>query len=335
MQKLKEVIRILPERLKKLLEEINPELACDIQEIRVRADKPLVLVLKGASAFITYNGRISFILPHNAVAVRADEIEQIFNNACGYSVHSHLKNISQGFVTITGGHRVGIAGEAITEDGSIIGIKNITSLNVRIAREHKSSAEEVIKYIYTGSLNSLIIAGPPLSGKTTMLRDIARRLSGLSLSRYYKTVVVDERNEISASNLGNIQNDLGINTDVLSSYPKSEGILSALRSLSPDIIICDEVGFIKEVMAIEEGINSGVKFIVSVHASDKRELLSRPQSKRLIMSGAFDKVVLLKDANNPCRIKEIFEARNLEDEIRSGITDDCDMLDDRKLLYKP
>lgn len=335
MNRLREVIRILPERISKIFDEINPELACDIQEIRVRAQKPLVLVIKGASAFVTYSGRISFLLPHNAAAISTDEIEQIFNNACGYSVHSHLKSISQGFVTISGGHRVGIAGEAITESGKVIGIKNISSLNIRIAREHKSVADEVIRYVYTGGLNSLIIAGPPLSGKTTMLRDISRQLSGLTLSRYYKIAVVDERNEISASNLGNIENDIGINTDVLASYPKSEGILSALRSLSPDVIICDEVGFIKDVMAIEEGINSGVKFVVSVHASDRRELITRLQSRRLILSGAFDKVVLLKSSKQPCCIKEIFEARDLENEIRSGNVDGDCLYDDRELLYKP
>ena len=329
-----EASKILPERLHGALSKINPELACDIQEIRVRANKPLVLVIKGASAFITYNSRISFLLPENAVAVTHEEVEQVFNNACGYSVHSHLKNISRGFVTLKGGHRVGVAGEAIIEDGRISGIKNISSLNIRIAREHKAAADDVIRYIYTGNLKSIIIAGPPLSGKTTMLRDIARQLSGLELSRYYKTVIVDERNEISASDLGIAHTDLGLNTDVLSSYPKGEGILCALRALSPDIILCDEVGFLNEVRAIEEGINSGVKFIVSVHASDKNELLSRPQSKRLILSGAFDKVVLLKNSSNPCCIDRIFEARELEDEIRGSNSFGDIMHSDRELLYK-
>ena len=333
MLQFREAIKVLPERLHVLLNEINPDIARDIQEIRIRAHKPLVLVVKGASTFITYNGRISFLLPQNAVAIKSEEVEQIFNNACGYSVHSHLKTISKGFVTLNGGHRVGIAGEAILENGKIVGVKNISSLNIRIAREHIAVADEIIKYIYTGSLKSIIIAGPPLSGKTTMLRDIARQLSGPDLSRYYKTVIVDERNEISASILGCIPNDLGINTDVLSGYPKSDGILCALRSLSPDIILCDEVGTLKEVMAIEEGINSGVRFVVSVHASDKKELLTRPQSKKLILSGAFDNVVLLKSGDEPCSIKDIFESRALEDEIRSSVVDNNSVFIGRELFH--
>lgn len=333
MDKVKEITAILPKRIKRIFDIYLQSEFSNFQEIRLRAERPVVIIINGAAYFINKNFRLTSFLPDGALTVSYEEVTEVFNNACGYSVHSHLKSISAGYVTLNTGDRVGIAGEAICEDNKIIGVKNISSLNVRIAREHKNSAAEILKYIYTGSLNSIIVAGEPLSGKTTMLRDIARRLSGDNLSKYYKTVIVDERNEISGSNGGIYKNDLGINTDVLSGYPKKEGIICALRSLSPDIIICDEVGDLDEVSDIEQGLNCGVKFIISVHASSKDELILRPQIRKLIKSGCFDKVVLLNDASRPCTIKEIFEAGKINDEINRLASDDNIFCFDRKLYF--
>ena len=333
MDKVKQIINILPKRIKKIIGEFSKEEFDRFQEIRLRAERPVVIIINGTSYFINSNFKLTAFLPDNPVKVSFEEVTESFNNACGYSVHSHLKSISAGYVTLSTGDRVGIAGEAICEDDKIIGVKNISSLNIRIAREHKNSAEEIMKYIYTGSLNSIIVAGEPLSGKTTMLRDIARRLSGENLSKYYKTVIVDERNEISGSNGGKYNNDLGMNTDVLTGYPKKEGIICALRSLSPDIIICDEVGDIEEVSAIEQGLNCGVKFIVSVHASSRDELILRPQIRRLIKSGCFDKIVLLNNAARPCTINKIFEAGKMNDEINRFTSDDNIFLSDRQFYF--
>ena len=333
MDKVKQITGILPKRVKKVFEEYLQTDFNRFQEIRLRSQKPIVIIINGGAYFINSKFKLTTFLPTEPVTVSYEEITEIFNNACGYSVHSHLKSISEGFVTLKSGDRVGIAGEAICENGKIVGVKNISSLNIRIAREHKNSAEEIMKYIYTGSLNSVIVAGEPLSGKTTMLRDIARRLSGENLSKYYKTVIIDERNEISGTNCGMYCKDLGINTDVLTGYPKKEGIICALRSLSPDIIICDEVGDMSEVSAIEQGLNCGVKFVLSVHASSKDELILRPQIRRLIHSGCFDKIVLLNDASKPCTIKEIFKAGTINDEI-NRLTSDRDFFGtDRQLHF--
>lgn len=148
-----------------------------------------------------------------------------------------------------------------------------------------------------------------------LLRDLARQLSAGGGCGSLRVAVVDEREEIAAVYEGVAQNDLGYNCDVLSGYPKGEAILSALRSLSPEVIICDEAGGMEEVQAIEAGVNAGVKFIASIHASTKEDLLHRPQARRLLETGAFDRVVMLAGGGLPGRISQIYRAEELIDEI--------------------
>lgn len=264
-----------------------------IREIRVRSRQPVVIITDRGVEFAANMGRLSQVYSDLVIKTDEHEVQEFFKRLCGYSVHSFKDAINRGYITVEGGHRAGIAGTAVTENGKVTAVRDICSINLRIAREIKGSADEIYKAEFANGLCSVIIAGPPASGKTTILRDLARQLSGCKKGECRKTFVCDERGEIGASFSGITQNDLGINCDLLTSYPKSEGITIGLRSFSPDIIICDEIATYEEVQAVEAGVNSGVCFALSIHARNERELKTKPILKRLLMTGEFEKVILL------------------------------------------
>lgn len=264
-----------------------------IREIRLRCCKPVTVITGRGTEFISQSGRLTQVFSDLALKTDEREIDEIFRRLCGYSVHSFKDAINKGYVTVAGGHRAGVAGTAVCENGRVTAVRDICAINLRIAREIKGAADEIYKNEFIGGLKSIIIAGPPSSGKTTILRDLVRCISGADKGCIYKTFVCDERGEIAACVSGIEQNDMGINSDVITSYPKAEGILIGLRSFSPDIIVCDEIATAEETLAVEAGVNSGVHFILSIHARDERELKSKPILRNLLVTGAFSKVILL------------------------------------------
>ena len=197
----------------------------------------------------------------------AQDISECFSELCRYSVHSYTNEIAEGYITLDGGHRVGICGTAVIKDGKIETLRDISSLNIRIARQVRGCAEELFRGIFDKP-RSLLLAGKPMCGKTTLLRDLTR-----ILGERHKVTLIDSRNEISACVRGAPTLDIGQHTDVLCGCPKSEGILLALRSLSPEIIICDEIG--RDHGAVEQCLFCGVKLIASVHAGSIKELERR------------------------------------------------------------
>lgn len=283
-----------------------------IREIRLRSDNPVIVVCGRESKFISKTGRLTDVYSGLNLKTDANEITDIFRRLCGYSVHSCTDAINRGYITVAGGHRAGVAGTAVSENGKITAVRDICCINLRIAREIKGAADEIYGKLFSKGLSSVIIAGPPSSGKTTVLRDLVRQLSGVERGRMYKTFVCDERGEIGASVSGIPQNDLGINTDIISSYPKNEGIIIGLRSFSPDIVVCDEIATDEEVCAVESGLNSGVCFALSVHARDERELRTKQIVKRLLNSGAFGNVVLLS-SSEAGKAEKIYGAGELID----------------------
>ena len=200
-------------------------------------------------------------------------------------------------------------------DGSVTTIRDVSSLNVRVAREVKGCADDIIKRLRLNNLGGLIIAGPPSSGKTTVLRDLIRRLSGFESPESLKVCAIDERGELAAMKNGVAQNDVGINTDVLTGYPKSCAMLTAVKTMSPQVIACDEVAAESELEAIAQGANSGIAFIVTVHASGFDELIRRRQVERLIDIGCFETVVMLKGGSEPGKIENVYEVGEIKDEI--------------------
>ncbi|MGN0683338.1 MAG: stage III sporulation protein AA [Oscillospiraceae bacterium] len=243
-----------------------------VAEIRLRAGRPAVTVnifgdFKVCSEVLT-----------------AEDINECFSEICRYSVHSFQSEIAEGFITLDGGHRVGICGTAVKSGGKIEFLKNISGLNIRIAHEVIGCSDELFGRVFSSGLKSLLIGGKPLCGKTTVLRDLARKLGAR-----HRVTVIDSRNEISASVGGTPSLDVGLNTDVLCGCSKSEGIMLALRSMSPEVIVCDELADDEE--AVEEALFCGVKLIASVHTGSINELAARPNTRGLI--GRFDYISIL------------------------------------------
>ena len=281
-----------------------------IREIRIRNRRPVAVVTDRGTEFIIPSGRLTHVYGNLAMQTDERDVEEIFRRICRYSVHSFTDAINKGYVTVSGGHRAGVAGTAVSENGKVISVRSISAVNLRIAREIKGAADEIYERIFSGRLKSVIIAGPPSSGKTTILRDLVRQLSGAERGRFYKTFVCDERGEIAACVSGIEQNDMGLNSDILTSYPKEEAVLIGLRSFSPDIIICDEIATEGEVYAVESGLNSGVNFVLSLHARDEKELKTKPVLQKLLRTGAFSRIVLLS-GREVGKTEKIFEAGDI------------------------
>lgn len=305
-------LSIIRGELKNKLLNLPLEVQNNTSEIRLRVGKPVVLCGKFGSRFLTASGEAKEKCI-NPFVCYSEDINNIFSRLCSFSVHSHIQNIVNGFVTIQGGHRVGICGTAVTDGNEIVtSVRDISSLNIRVAREKKGCAGELYKQLFSDRLQSVIIAGAPMSGKTTVLRDLVRLLS--DGERKAKVCVVDERQEIAAMNAGFCQMDVGVNTDVFDMFPKDKGITNAVKTMSPQIIATDELCTDREIEAIKLAVNSGVRFIVTVHASDYTEILRRPQIKSLLRAYSFEKLVLLK-SDDPGIIEGIYDTKELLDEI--------------------
>ena len=264
-----------------------------LQEIRMRSMRPIMLYYSGGRAFLTDRGEGE---AEKGIIASCALICKTVANFCRNSVYAHTDNIKEGFITLPGGHRAGIAGRAVNVCGNVSNIACYSSVNVRIAREYKGSAQICIPYIREKNrlLNTVIIA-PPGGGKTTVLRDISRLLS-----EEYKVTVVDERFEIAAEERGVFGFDVGLQTDVLSGFYKSEGIVHALRSLSPDVIICDEIGTESDRVAIENILKGGCKIVTSMHGYSIEEAIEK---KNELMS-LFDVAVLLTSESGVPEVKK-------------------------------
>lgn len=286
-------VDFLDDRLRTVLLGVDSRVKESAYEIRLRAARPVVIVTRVGSLFVYKSGRTGSVYSPGALAATPAELQTSFSRMCGYSVHSNSAAAASGFISLAHGHRAGVCGTAVmAESGTVKSFRDISSVNLRIAHEIPGSSDEIYPSLFSHGIVSAIIAGPPLSGKTTLLRDLARRLSGVSGGRYYRVAIVDERGEIAASSGGCPQCDVGF-SDVLTGYPKDVGILTALRTLSPQIIICDEIGNLSETKRILEGMNSGVNFLVSVHVGKDEDLRSRPAAAELLSSGVFSKLVML------------------------------------------
>ena len=290
--------------IKNSISNLPEESLLNLREIRLRIGLPVALNIGGVHKFIAKNGCVtdSYTM-QNMLVCNEHMMSDAFKNICGYSVYAHLTEITSGYITMPFGHRAGICGTAVMSEGKIINIRDISSISIRISRQIKDLSRDMSAR-FAKSFGGLLICGAPSSGKTTFLRDMARLLS----TEYsFITSVVDTRNELSGSYRGKPQNDLGF-ADVLVSYPRIKGIEHALRSLSPQVIICDEIGDKDDAEAILSATNSGVRFIASIHASSPQELKERRFAKEILDTNAFSAVAFLSSPLTPGKITRIMSA---------------------------
>ncbi|MGI6403942.1 MAG: stage III sporulation protein AA [Oscillospiraceae bacterium] len=299
-----------PQRIRDVLRALPDSVKGSASEVRLRVDQPLMLTCPGQNWFVDASSRLSNI-PRGCLCITPQDISDAVVAMCSYSVHSHENEMKNGFISLRGGHRAGICGTAVITDGKISALREITSINLRIARDIRGAADEVLNRAFRENLGGVLIAGPPSSGKTTILRDLARQLSSGKAGRYLKVAVIDERGELGAVFEGIPQNDLGPCCDILSGYPKGEGILMAVRTLSPQVIICDEIGGGEEISSMLDGLRCGVRMVVSAHAGSLEELLGKSQITRLLLEGAFSRIVVLGGADQPGRVEEMVRVEDL------------------------
>lgn len=297
--------RIFAASLRPLFENLDADFE-KLQEIRLRVNGPLMVVYNHREAFITREGQMA-AEEKAAVIITYAQIRETMEYISDYSLYAYEDEIRQGFITIQGGHRVGIAGKIVLEDGKIRNIKYISFINIRLSHQIPGCADRVMPYIKSGKdINHTLIISPPRCGKTTILRDIIRQISqspdGINVG------VVDERSEIAACYLGVPQNDVGIRTDVLDCCPKADGMMMLIRSMSPQVIAVDEVGSRKDLEAIEYVINCGCKLIATVHGSSVDDLRSRPILRRLVEERLFERYVVLGDLSQAGCIGAVFDA---------------------------
>ncbi len=302
-----QAISCLCPSIQRKLKPLTEQLFFTAQEIRLRVNRPLSIVCPKVTYYVTSNGGLTNTPIKGAMfnISRAD-IADTFHNICNYSVYTRQNEIINGFITMHGGHRAGICGTAVINNGKIANIRDISSINVRIAREHHGCAKKLAERIGTFD-KGVLICGAPCSGKTTVLRDLARILS----TEYNKNVsLIDERGELAGVSSGTFQNDIGM-CDVFDCYKKSEAMLQSIRSMAPDIIICDEIGSSDDVTAIEHSVNCGVTLVATTHAVNEAELRNKQNIRVIAKTGAFSKVVFLSSKNNPGEIVKISEVGDI------------------------
>ena len=308
----KNIYPVLPSKITSILKKVNISDICGIEEIRLRADKPLMIYKGGSDYFISNNGNISK-LPSSCLVTSISDIEKTLQLMCDFSIYAVEEELKQGFLTLSGGHRVGITGRVVLEGNKIKTVRNISGMNIRIAREVKGCGRELIELLYKDGLKHTLISSPPGCGKTTLLRDMVRIISNGDRNlniKGYKVGIVDERSEIAGCYLGIPQKDVGTRTDVLDACPKAQGMIMLLRSMSPEVIAVDEIGSIEDSMAIEDAINSGVKVIATVHGRDMAEMMKKPGIKNLMDRNAFEKIVILSRKRGPGTIENIIDSTN-------------------------
>lgn len=293
------ILKIMAVHLRAILQKMSAD-PKGIVEMRLRAEKPLLIHTISGKFFLTEEGDLT-TKAIRAYVVKKNELHETMEYISNYSLYAFEEEVRQGYITLAGGHRVGLCGRTILEGNRIRGMKYITYLNIRFARPVIGCANGILPLLKEGEkvYNTLILA-PPGCGKTTMLRDVVRQLSDGG-----KTVgIVDERSEIAACNMGIPQYDVGMCTDVLDACPKAEGMLLLIRSMAPEIIAVDEIGKEEDIFALRQAIHCGCKILATVHGESFSELQRKPGLRKLCEEKLFERYLILEKGGGRIFLRE-------------------------------
>lgn len=303
------IIAFLPKKIAEQLQRIPPKIFKDLEEIRVRISRPIELTARGVPHFLPY-------------IIDSEDAVHLLNKISHFSIYTLEEELKRGYITIEGGHRVGLAGKVILEQGKVKAIRDISSFNIRIAREKVGIAQTLIPRIYRDGWLHTMIIGPPQTGKTTLLRDIARIISsgdpgsGLPAS---KVGIVDERSEIAGCVNGIPQMTFGNRIDVLDACPKAEGMMMMIRSMSPEVLVVDEIGRLEDAEAIMEAVNAGIKLIMTTHGNSLEEIKRRPTLQAILEMGVFQRFIELSRKDGPGSIDCIRNTDGARDQHQAGV----------------
>lgn len=300
------VLRIMPVRLREALQSLSKGQQEALNEIRLRVGRPVILQLREGEWGLGSEGPCKV---EKGEIVSQKDIMDLIHAMSGFSLYAIEDEMRQGYLTLEGGHRVGLVGKAVIENDQIKTLKYISGMNIRIAHEVIGCSERLMPYLVTreGVSHTLIIS-PPGCGKTTLLRDIVRQLSeGYHGYGPFNVGVVDERSEIAACYMGIPQNHVGMRTDVLDGCPKVEGMRMLLRAMGPEVVAVDEIGKSEDCIALREMLSAGVAIICTAHGKDEKECLRRPLLKEMLEEGLFERVIVLSSRQGPCTIEAILD----------------------------
>lgn len=304
------ILNFLPKNIADQMSKIPPAEKEELEEIRIRINRPIEMTLKGVPKFLSY-------------IIQPEDTFHLLNKISQFSIYTLEEELKRGYITVSGGHRIGLAGKVILEDGKVKAIRDISSFNIRIAREKIGIAEPIIPFIFQGKWKHTMLIGPPQTGKTTLLRDIARIISSGNRARGIeasKVGIVDERSEIAGCLNGVPQLTFGPRLDVLDACPKAEGMMMLIRSMSPDILIVDEIGRREDAEAIQEAVHAGIKLIMTTHGSNLEEIKKRPSLKEIIDQRIFERFVILSRSSGPGTITRILDANGQEVHRKVSVT---------------
>ena len=285
-----EILGYVPDNLRVMLRKTFELTGDTLQEIRIRCGLPLIVNTSHGSFAVLPNGEISPAVG-GAYIIKSSDLKRVFQAICENSVYAYAEDIKQGFVTIRGGHRVGITGRASVCSGRVESFREISSLNIRVAREVVGAANNIVDSIITpGKVKNTLLVAPPMGGKTTVLRDLARQISDQGI----KTSIADDRGELACIYKGIPQNNVGVQTDVIENASKAEAVIMLLRSMSPQAIITDEISTAKDAESISQCFGTGVTVVATTHGDNAEDVRARPILKDLFGSMGFEQIIVLR-----------------------------------------
>ncbi|OPA81331.1 stage III sporulation protein AA [Paenibacillus selenitireducens] len=294
-------LSIFPSTIQELLGKLHPTVLARIEEIRVRQERPLEVNYQGQFHYVNYRGELTDMPGEGYLPTREDG-NRLLDFITNHSLYTMEEELRKGYITIHGGHRIGLTGRAVLTKGHVDHIRDITSFNIRIARELKGVGEPILPQLLDfrqHSVQHTLILSPPQHGKTTLIRDLARLISGGQWMhaeakwKGLKVGIVDERSEIAGCLKGVPSFDVGPRTDVLDGCPKAEGMMMMIRSMSPDVMLVDEIGRPEDADAIREALHAGIRVIATAHGSELEDVLRRPVLNKLISDELFQTYVVL------------------------------------------
>lgn len=301
----KDILHLVSTNIRKELEAVED---AGLNEIRLRTDKPVILIMNNNEFFLN-DGKPKKNREACSFMVKETDIKETMEYITNYSLYAFNDEVKKGFITVSGGHRIGICGKVVYENGEIRTIRHIQSLNIRVSSQVIGCGKQAARLLQKDGrfLNTLIVSRPGM-GKTTLLRDIVRIISNGQNGFMGHTVgVVDERSEIASCYLGKPQNDVGIRTDVLDCCQKKDGMLMLVRAMKPDVIAVDEIGSLEDCRAIEYAALCGCGILATVHGTSVEEVQKKAGMKKLIEEKFFDRYILCDSDRNGRRQQRVYD----------------------------